>query len=109
MRETLADVQASDARKFIQSIIDSFDIDVPVTGDDETSTTYGGLADQAAAVRNVLATGLAQEVLAMGEGRLPSDFDALIDQMDDWLRRYLRPEHLQTTLTGGRRTVGHKP
>jgi hypothetical protein len=106
VRDTLADVQASDARKFIQSIVDTFDIDIPVTGDDETSSTYGGLAHQAAVVRNVLATGLAQEVLTMSDGQLPSDFDTLIAQMEDWLRRFLRPEHLQTTVTGGRRTVG---
>ncbi|MGC9670023.1 DUF4157 domain-containing protein [Planosporangium sp. 12N6] len=109
VRDTLENVQASDARKFIQSIADSFDVDIPVTGGDETSSTYGSLADQAAVVRNVLATGLAQEVLAMSDNQLPSDFDTVIAQMEDWLRRFLRPEHLQTTVTGGRRTVGAAP
>ncbi|MFC5658868.1 hypothetical protein [Streptomyces nogalater] len=108
VRDTLEGVAASDARKFIQSIVDSFDIDIPVTGEDETSSTYGGLADQAAVVRNVLATGLAQEVLQMSGGTLPDDFDDLIAHVGDWLRRYLRPQTLQTGMSRGRRLVGER-
>jgi hypothetical protein len=108
VRDTLEGVAASDARTFIQSIVDSFDIDIPVTGEDETSSTYGGLADQAAVVRNVLATGLAQEVLQMSGGTLPDDFDDLIAHVSDWLRRYLRPQTLQTGMSRGRRLVGER-
>ncbi|MEU6394378.1 DUF4157 domain-containing protein [Streptomyces sp. NPDC046939] len=106
VRDTLEGVAAADARTFIQSIVDSFDIDIPVTGEDETSSTYGSLADQAAVVRNVLATGLAQEVLQMSGGTLPDDFDDLIAHVGDWLRRYLRPQTLQTGMNRGRRLVG---
>ncbi|MYW77692.1 protein of unknown function [Streptomyces sp. LaPpAH-199] len=108
VRDTLEGVAASDAREFIQAIVDTSDIDIPVTGEDETSRTYGGLADQAAVVHNVLATGLAQEVLQMSAGTLPDDFDDLIAQMGNWLRRYLRPQTLQTGMSRGRRLVGER-
>lgn len=109
VRDTLANVAAGDARTFIQSVIDSFDVDIPITGDDETSSTYTSQEAQAGAVRNVLATGLAQEVLTMYDNQLPDDFDSLIDTIDRWLRRFLRPEDLQTSVSGGRRTVGQRP
>ncbi|AOS62665.1 eCIS core domain-containing protein [Actinoalloteichus hymeniacidonis] len=108
VRDTLEGVAAADARKFIQSIVDSFDIDIPVTGSDETSSTYGGLADQAAVVRNVLATGIAQGVLQMSGGTLPDDFDDLIAHVGAWLRRYLRPPTLQTGMSRGHRIVSER-
>lgn len=106
VQETLAGVSAADARKFVQSIMDSFDIDVPVTGGDAPSSTYVTAENQRAAVRNVLSTGLAGEILAYASGELPSDFQSLIDALDDWLERFLRPQDLQTSMQGGRRTVG---
>lgn len=109
VRDTLNGVVATDARTFIQSIVDSFDIDIPVTGQDATSTTYRALADQAAVTGNILATGLAQEVLRMADGDLPADFDTLIEQMRGWLRRFLRPESLETSTDHRRRTVGARP
>ncbi|SDP93556.1 DUF4157 domain-containing protein [Lentzea jiangxiensis] len=109
VRATLDSVAAGDARTFIQSVIDSFDVDIPITGDDERSSTYDSHDAQAGAVRNVLATGLAQEVLTMYDNQLPDDFDSLIDTIDSWLRRFLRPEGLQTSASGGRRTVSLRP
>ncbi|HEX6342307.1 DUF4157 domain-containing protein [Umezawaea sp.] len=106
VRDTLDSVDAGDARKFIQSVIDSFDVDIPITGEGQTSSTYNALEAQVGAVRNVLATGLAQEVLVMYDNQLPDDFDSLIATVDSWLRRFLRPEDLQTSVSGGRRTVG---
>jgi len=110
VRDTLVDVTAGDARTIIQSIIDSFDIDLPLTGDDPASRTYDrSKPDQRAAVRNILVGQLAQEVLAMADDPLPTDFDALVTKMESWLTRFLRPETLQTTLTGEIRTVSAKP
>ncbi|MFJ6889606.1 DUF4157 domain-containing protein [Streptomyces californicus] len=108
VRDTLEGVAASDARELIQAIVDTCDIDIPVTGEDETSRTYGGLADQAAAVHNILANGLAQEVLQMSAGTLPDDFNDLIAHVGNWLRRYLRPQTLQTGISQGRRLVGER-
>jgi hypothetical protein len=111
VRNTLKDVVPADARKFIESIADSADIDVPVTGGDrKPSSTYRDQEDKSAAVHNILAGGLAKEVLAMAENRdLPTDFAELIAKMDSWLRRYLGPSTLRTTFSEGHRTVGKRP
>jgi hypothetical protein len=117
VRDTLQGTPADEARTIIQSIIDSFDIDIPVSnrplpGPATPYSTYNSPADQHAAVGNILASpgndvkGLADEVLSMTTDPLPEDFDALIGKMESWLRRFLRPSTVQTTITSGHRTVG---
>ncbi len=106
VRDMLADAQAGDARKFIQSIIDTTDVDVPITGDDETSSTYeGNLANQVAVVQHMLGSGMSTQLIAMGAGTMPADFDTLLGEIGAWLRRFLRPDALATSTTGGNRTV----
>ncbi|MCE6995313.1 DUF4157 domain-containing protein [Saccharothrix sp. S26] len=109
VRDTLEGTPADEARTILQSMVDTFDVDIPVAGGGNASTTYPASDDQIAAVRNTLATGLAQELLAMSDNDLPGDFDKLIDTIGRWLRRFLRPEHLRTTVEGGRRTVRRRP
>jgi len=105
VRDMLTDVSPTDARTYLQSIIDSTDVDIPVTGADETSSTYGDIRNQIAVIQHVLGTGLAQELLAMGAGQLPADFDTLLDETAGWLRRFLRPRNLRSSMTGGHRIV----
>jgi hypothetical protein len=44
----------------------------------------------------------------MAGGQVPEGFNAVVEQMNRWLRQFLRPTDLRTGMDGGRRVVGRR-